>query len=140
MYSDPLVLGMTVSTAAVTGSAQNFVRNGGDNNQSIYRLLDADANDYILKFGHQYGKTRSRYTVRCDLKGLVPSTSVPSEMASFSQSCYAVFDCPLTGPIVNTTTVTTLDRRLCNIIGQLLLGGIGTDGSFLARSVKLGET
>jgi hypothetical protein len=139
MFSDPLVLNMGVTTVPVYSSPQYFVRSGNDSSSAQYRFLDGDMNDYVFKVGHSYGRTRNRFTIRCDLNGISPSAMTPSENTLFSQSCYAVFDCPATGPIVNTTTVLTLDRRIMNAVGQMLLAGANSDPIFLARVVKAGE-
>ncbi len=136
MLTDPLVLGTAVSTAAVFSTTQSFARSGNDNSRSEYRFLDADSNDWKLTVGHQYGRTRNRFTMRVDLNGLVPSTAVPSENSNFSQSVYVVFDSPNSGPILNTTTMTNLDRKMCTTLSALLIGGVGADGTFLSRVVK----
>jgi len=140
MLADPFVLGTVVTTALVMGTNQSYPRTGGDNLGSSYRFLDVDGNDWVLSVKHQYGRTRNRFTLRADVSGLVPSTAVPAENSSFSQSCYVVFDCPVSGPIVTTTTVGAIDRRLCYAVGQNLVGAAAVDPLFLSRIVKGGET
>jgi hypothetical protein len=140
MLADPQVLGSLVTTALVTGTNFSFARSASDLSQSQYRYQDADMNDWLLSVKHQYGKTRNRFTVRVDVGGLIANVLVPAEKNSFSQSCYVVFDCPSSGPIVNTATITTLDRRMSTLIGNFMTAATGADPVLVARIVKGGET
>jgi hypothetical protein len=139
MLADPLVVNQVITTAATLGTPVGHPRAGNDRDTSSYRLFDADNNDWRLSASHQYGRTRNRFNFRVDVSGLMTSLTVPAEKTSFSQSCYVVFDCPNTGPIANTATVTLIDRKMCYYIGQQLLGAAGADPTFLASIVKSGQ-
>lgn len=140
MFSDPLTLDRFWTTITANASyTKDFPASERAADHSTYRYADADFNDHIVRIAHQYGRTRARYTARYDVSGLVPSSYVPSENTSFSQSCYVVFDCPLTGPITSTSTVTNLALTQMGGIGSLLISTAGSP-LFLSKVVQGGET
>lgn len=138
MFADPTVMIRDYTTiTANAGYNLGFPASERAADHSTYRTVDADNNDHVLFVGHQYGR-RNRFTVRYTISGVTPALLVPDQNQSFSQSCYAVFDCPTSGPIDGTGSVTLLTRKLMNGIGGYLTSITGAD-PLMVRVVK-GET
>jgi len=119
MFADPLVIASRI-TAKTTGTNYSFPRTGSSADKSTYEYFD-DATGYtwVVTLGHQRGR-RGRFTARVDVSGLTPDLIVDGQNSRFSQSCYVVFDCPITGA-VDGITYPSIPNDMLGIVGNLLL-------------------
>lgn len=140
MLADPYVMtcGYTTLTANAADNA-TFAASERAADHSLYRFADAQNNDHQFKVGHSYGRTRNRFTARYDVAGIAATIADPSLFVQASQSCYVVFDCPGSGPLMSLNSATMIARKQCIGIGSLLVA-VAADPLFLTRIVNGGET